>query len=83
MMMAIMMLELLLMNTIAVACHHKKIGQLMQGVEQKKQKGVHCIKQFFTTSSKLKLTNHSEHIGFVIGSIESRKKTRCGTLKGL
>jgi hypothetical protein len=83
MMMAIMMLELLLMNTIAVARHHKKIGQLMQGVEQKKQKRVHCIKQFFTTSSKLKLTNHSEHIGFVIGSIESRKKTGCGTLKGL
>ena len=74
MMMTMMMLELLLMNTVHIACHYKKIGQLMQCVEQEKGK---C------SSSILKLTNHSKHIGFITGSIEGHKKTRCGTLKGL
>ena len=40
----------------------------------RKGTGVYCIQQFVTTSSMFKLTDHYEHICFLIGANEGCKK---------
>ena len=70
------------MNTVHIARHQKKEWPSHARRRSRKGTGEYCIQQFVTTSSMFKLTDHCEHICFLIGANEGCKKRR-GTLKGL
>ena len=74
MMMPMTMFELLLMNTVHIARHQKKEWPSHARRRSRKGTGVYCIQQFVTTSSMFKLTDHYEHICFLIGANEGCKK---------